>query len=165
MPAERPNINWSVAEQKPFSGVMKPEGQTSPAPRNGEFVLPQTQQGSNEVSQTDLRLLGYYSLLSGMLDNYYPQDMSTSVAPPMDKQILREKVNEAHKGVISSPPDELSTEDRQRARRDFRRVTKKVNEIEATPQEERPKLLERRKYQKEKKYLGDQTLEHLHKLR
>jgi hypothetical protein len=112
-----------------------------------------------EQTKTDLRLLGFYSLLCELFVDLYPEEIATSVAY-IDRQRLRGKVKEAYERLVSSPEDELSADDRRRAKKDFTRITNLVEEIEAASPEVRAELL--RKHAKEKEYLVNQTLEHVH---
>jgi hypothetical protein len=88
------------------SGAKRPESQPQQVPRSGEFLLSTTQSSSKEVTKTDLKLLGYYALLSEVLLGLYPGQMATSVAP-IDRTTLQEKVKEADEEGISSPREEL----------------------------------------------------------
>jgi hypothetical protein len=76
---------------------MERRGKPSPE-NNSQFQAPKrdgapvpTQPRGKEVTQTDLSLLHIYALQSGLLRDFYPPDMATSVAPPPDRQLLKEK--------------------------------------------------------------------------
>jgi hypothetical protein len=114
---------------------------------------------SGNEFETVLKLLRFYSFLSDLLRDSYPNEMTTGIAPSIGQEGLEKMVREVYEWLLGSPRSGLPTDGREKVKEDFRRVTELSKRIATASPETYAALL--RKYKKEKKYLNDKIREHL----